>query len=264
MEELMRVARQAAKEAGQYVLGRLGKIREISYKSGITDLVTDVDRASENIIVGKIRGSFPDHSVLAEEGGESGASHGSYTWVIDPLDGTVNYAHGFPFFCVSIGVIAEGVGQIGVVYDPVAGEMFSAARSEGAFLNDKKISVSGISDVKSALVGTGFAYSVDKRIENLAFFERVIERAQAVRRPGAAALDLCYVASGRLDGFWEMNLSPWDTAAGHLIVAEAGGKVSMMDLREYDIFKKSILATNGKIHEELSGIFSSATQAGRP
>ena len=260
-EKMMQVAKEAAKEAGGYIVERMGNIKEISYKSGITDLVTDVDKKSEAMIVKKIKEAFPSHSLLAEEGGKSGSGGDDEpTWVIDPLDGTVNYAHSFPFFCVSIGVMFEGRGRIGVVYDPIRKEMFSAERSKGAFLNEKKITVSATSEVQSSLIGTGFAYSLEKRKVNLALFEKIIAKAQAVRRPGAAALDLCYVAAGRLDGFWELNLSPWDTAAGHLIVTEAGGRVSMSDSSDYDIFKESILATNGKIHDEMSMILSDDTK----
>ncbi len=256
-ERMMKVAKDAALEAGGYIFERMGKIKEISHKSGITDLVTDVDKASEAIIVKKIKEAFPSHSLLAEESGKSGSEGDGPKWIIDPLDGTVNYAHAFPFFCVSIGVIYEGVGRIGVVYDPVRKEMFSAEISKGSFLNEKKISVTGTAEVQNSLIGTGFAYSLEKRISNLELFEKMIAKAQAVRRPGAAALDLCYVAAGRLDGFWELSLSPWDTAAGHLIVTEAGGRVSMLDLACYDIFKENILATNGKIHDEMSTILTS-------
>ncbi|MFA6637063.1 MAG: inositol monophosphatase family protein [Candidatus Omnitrophota bacterium] len=256
-EKVTEVAISAAKEAGEYILGHMGKIKKISHKSGINDLVTDVDKSSEEMIVKRIKETFPDHSILAEEGGKSGSEKSGFTWVIDPLDGTVNYAHGFPFFCVSIGFAVEGEIKAGVVYDPVRDEMFSAESLKGAFLNDGKISVTGTDKVQRALIATGFPYLTENREANLELFRRIISKAQAIRRPGAAALDLCYVAAGRLDGFWELNLSPWDTAAGHLIVKEAGGKVSMTDNSPYDIFKKNILATNGHIHEEMVSILSS-------
>ncbi|HPN72675.1 MAG TPA: inositol monophosphatase family protein [Candidatus Omnitrophota bacterium] len=254
--EMMRTALRAAEEAGSYIFERIGKVREISFKSWINDLVTDVDKASEAIIVGRIKKAFPDHSILAEESGKTGAGGDTPVWVIDPLDGTVNYAHTFPFFCVSIALVTQGVSMLGVVYDPVRKEMFSAERKKGAMLNGAKIEVSPAPDVQSSLVATGFAYSPEKRKANMELFSRMISRAQAVRRPGAAALDLCYVAAGRLDGFWELNLSPWDTAAGYLIVEESGGRVSVLDGSTYDIFKSNILATNGKIHKEMSEILS--------
>lgn len=254
--KIMKVAKAAAKEAGSYIFEHIGKIKELSFKSSVNDPVTDVDKASEAMIVKKIKEAFPDHSILAEESGKSGSGRDVPVWVIDPLDGTVNYAHSFPFFCVSIGVLYEGTAHVGVVYDPVRKEMFSAERSKGAFLNGKSLWVTETSLVQRSLVATGFAYSPEKREANLKLFEKMLAKAQAVRRPGAAALDLCYVAAGRLDGFWELNLSPWDTAAGHLIVTEAGGRVSMIDCTEYDVFQKNILATNSKIHNEMSEILS--------
>jgi myo-inositol-1(or 4)-monophosphatase len=255
-EKIMVTAKTAAMEAGKYIFEHLGKIKEITSKSGDNDLVTDVDKSSEAIIVKTIKDAFPLHSILAEESGKSGPGGSGIAWIIDPLDGTVNYAHTFPFFCVSIGVMAGDRVEVGVVYDPVRKEMFSAERSAGAFLNDTKIQVTGVDKVKRSLIATGFAYSPEKRSVNMELFERVIAKAQALRRPGAAALDLCYVAAGRVDGFWELGLSPWDTAAGHLIVTEAGGKVSMMDNSAYDIFKENILATNGIIHDEMSELLS--------
>ena len=258
--KMMKIAKEAAREAGSYIFDHLGKIKEVSYKSGINDLVTDVDKASEAMIIKKIKIWFPGHSFLAEESGKSSRGESEIIWVIDPLDGTVNYSHGFPFFCVSIGLMMEGEIKLGVVYDPVRKEMFSAEKMKGAFLNDDRMKVTETDKLESSLIATGFAYSAEKRQANLELFERIISRAQAVRRPGAAALDLCYVASGRLDGFWELNLSPWDTAAGQLIVTEAGGKVSMMDGSCYDIYKKDILATNGKIHDEMSAILSAPPQ----
>ncbi len=253
-EKMMKLALEAAREAGEYIADHLGKIKEMSYKTGINDPVTDVDKSAEAIITGKIHRAFPEHSVLAEEGGSRDEDGSDVTWIIDPLDGTVNYAHTFPFFCVSIGVKRTEEMVLGVVYDPVRDEMFHAILGGGAFLNGESIFVSSASEVKSSLVATGFAYDAEKKEANTGLFVKMIPKARGVRRPGAAALDLCYVAAGRLDGFWELNLSPWDTAAGQLLVTEAGGRVSTINGSKYDVFKNDILATNGRIHNEMSSI----------
>jgi myo-inositol-1(or 4)-monophosphatase len=255
MEKMMSLAREVAVEAGKYILAHSGKIKEISYKEGVNNLVTDVDKASEAMIIGRIRQAFPGHSVLAEESGEHSAGK-EVMWVIDPLDGTVNYAHTFPFFCVSIGVMIDGTAKLGVVYDPVRDELFSAEQGSGAFLNGKAIKVSTAELLNDSLVATGFAYSLEGKASNMELFTRIMGKAQALRRAGSAALDLCYVACGRMDGFWELNLAPWDTAAGYLIASEAGGKVSTLDGGIYDIYKKDLLATNGRIHAEMSKILS--------
>lgn len=253
--EFLTTAKRAAVDAGKYILDRMGKIEEVTYKDGPNNFVTDVDKASEKIIIDTIRQVFPGHSILAEESGEQ-QSDDEIKWVIDPIDGTVNYAHSFPFFCVSIGVMRNGAVEVGVVYEPVRGELFSAVKGSGALLNGEEIKVSEVSSVRDALVGTGFAYSVEGRLSNMQLFGKMSGKAQGLRRAGAAALDLCYVACGRMDGFWEMNLSPWDTAAGHLMVSEAGGKVSTLDGREYDIYSRDILATNGSVHSELADILN--------
>lgn len=255
IENIMDLAREAAVEAGKYIFDHIGKIREISYKEGVNNLVTDVDRASEGIIMKKIKDAFPDHSILAEESGEHFRDE-KFKWVIDPLDGTVNYAHTFPFFCVSVGVMKGPVAKAAVVYDPVRDELFTAQEGGGAFINDSPIKVSSASSLKDSLVATGFAYSMEGKASNMALFCKIMGKAQALRRAGSAALDLCYVACGRMDGFWELNLSPWDTAAGQLIVTEAGGEVSTLDRGKYDIYKKDILASNGFIHDELSNILT--------
>ncbi|MFC1570763.1 inositol monophosphatase family protein [Candidatus Omnitrophota bacterium] len=253
MEEsarILNVAQEAAKEAGKYLLGRLGNIKEVSRKRGITDLVTDVDKGSEKIIIDRIKKSFPEHSILAEESGEHEAK-GEVRWVIDPLDGTTNYAHCFPAFCVSIGVVIDGVVKVGVVYDPSRDELFTATEGRGAMLNKKPIKVSSVSTVQESLVATGFGYNVDEKMSNIGYFKVLLEKAQAVRRPGSAALDLINVACGRLDGFWELGLAPWDTAAGQLIVKEAGGTVTTMEGAPFDIYIKGIVATNSVIHDEM-------------
>ena len=255
VREIKQVAENAAREAGAYVAEHLNKLKDISYKGGINNLVTDVDLASEKIIKDMIKSRFPSHSILAEEGGEEPGG-GSYKWIIDPLDGTTNFAHGFPVFCVSIGVMLDNEVITGIVYDPTRQELFSAEKGKGAFLNGERISVSGRRLVERSLISTGFAYDVEEKFDNLKSFQTMLKSAQAVRRAGSAAIDLCYVACGRFDGFWELGLNPWDTAAGHLMAAESGGRVSTISGQAYDIFKKDILATNGYIHSEMISLLS--------
>ncbi|MFC1479854.1 inositol monophosphatase family protein [Candidatus Omnitrophota bacterium] len=256
MEDLSRMkdlAEKAATEAGRYALRHIGKLKEVSRKTGINDLVTDVDKMSEKIIIDRIYKEFPHHSILAEESGEH-ASSGVFRWIIDPLDGTTNYAHGFPVFCISIGVEEDGAVKIGVVYDPSRDELFTAEEGKGAFLDGKRIKVSETQVVANSLIATGFAYDVAGKIANIESFKTMLNNAQAVRRAGSAAIDLCYVACGRFDGFWEMGLNPWDTAAGQLIVKEAGGVVTKLDGEPFEIYQKKILATNGRIHGEMQNL----------
>lgn len=250
---IKKVAEEAACEAGNYVLGRMGHLKEVAHKSGIHDLVTDVDKTSEKMIIDRIKKEFPSHSVLAEEsGGQAPAD--AVSWIIDPLDGTTNYTHSYPVFCVSIGVFIKGAVRTGVIYDPSRGELFIAEEGKGACLNGQKIKVSPSGVLSESLLATGFAYDLDCKIANLEYFRAMLESAQAVRRAGSAALDLCYVACGRFDGFWEMCLNPWDTAAGQLMVQEAGGRVTALDGGPFDMFQKGmIIATNGNIHDELMG-----------
>lgn len=248
--KILKVAIEAAKEAGEHMLENIGKLKEVSRKRGFNDLVTNVDKASEKIIMDKIREVFPDHSILAEESGEHDAK-GDVKWVIDPLDGTTNYAHTFPSFCVSIGVIIGDSVKVGVVYDPTRDELFSCQEGRGASLNGNPIKVSSVPSVQESLVATGFGYDVNDKLANVEYFKTMLIKAQAVRRPGSAALDLCYVACGRLDGFWELGLSPWDTAAGQFLVKEAGGLVTTMEGGPFDIYMKGIVATNGIIHKEM-------------
>ncbi|MFH1837013.1 MAG: inositol monophosphatase family protein [Candidatus Omnitrophota bacterium] len=255
--KMMECAVEAAKKAGEYVVSRMGKLKEIGHKGGISDLVTDADKESERIITGMIRERFPSHSLLAEEGGESKGENKT-KWIIDPIDGTTNFAHGFPVFCVSIGVSVGGEVKLGVVYDPTRKELFAAEKGKGATLNGVPMRVSKEEKVQGALVATGFAYDVEKKEANIENFKIMLRNAQAVRRPGSAAIDLCYVACGRFDGFWESYLSPWDTAAGHLMVTEAGGIVTKFDGQLFDIFEPEIVATNGKIHEEMLKLLSLA------
>ena len=244
------VAIRAALRSGRLIKNSVGKIEKISYK-GRDNIVTDVDKKAEKIIINYILKAFPDHSILSEESEpRSGDSH--YKWIIDPLDGTTNFAHAFPFFCVSIALEKDGRIILGVVYDPLRGEMFIAEEGRGARLNGKKIHVSKVKKLIDGFLATGFSYGIKKKDRNIAYFKKLLTRSQAIRRAGSAALDLCYVACGRFDGFWEMDLHPWDSAAGMLIVKEAGGKVTKFDSSPYSPYDKNILATNSLIHNHIS------------
>lgn len=251
-----KVAVESALAAGKFLTSRMGRIRELSFKQGsVTNIVTDVDKKSEQIIIKRIKSQFSDHRILAEESGKD-SIQSEYRWIIDPIDGTTNFIHNFPFFCVSVALEKKGRPLIGVVYDPVRDELYHAEKKKGAYLNNRRIRVSKINDITGSLLATGFAYDVNKSAnnDNINNFKKLLEASQAVRRAGSAALDLCYVASGRFDGFWELDLNPWDTAAAFLIVQEAGGKVTKFDGSKYTPYEKNILATNGKIHSKMVAI----------
>ena len=253
MKLLLDTAEHAARQAGRYIMGSISDLGQVDEK-GRADLVTSVDRGSEEIIIGEIRQKHPDHAILAEESGEKSA-RSDFRWVIDPIDGTTNFVHGYPFFCVSIAVQKKEETMAAVVFDPFHDEMFSAIRNEGAFLNKKALSVSQTPLLSSALLATGFPYRNGSTWQqSMALFRNFYSRTHGVRRDGAAALDLCYVAAGRFDGFWEYDLNPWDVAAGILIVQEAGGTVTDFLGKASAITDKQILATNGKIHEEMLGL----------
>jgi len=250
MTGLVDVARHAAHAAGEILLEGLQKPIEISYK-GVRNLVTNIDRMAEAQIVETIRHHFPTHEIEAEEGSQH-RTGSPYRWIIDPLDGTTNYSHRFPFFCISIGLIFEGKPHLGVVYDPMRQEFFLAEAGRGATLNGKALRVSTVAHLSESLLSTGFAYDLETRPENnLNRFVRMSLVAQAIRRTGSAALDLCYVAAGRFDGFWEQHLHPWDTAAGVLMVAQAGGCVTRFSGGDYSINDPDVLATNGHIHAQI-------------
>ncbi|OGX27392.1 MAG: hypothetical protein A2879_04550 [Omnitrophica WOR_2 bacterium RIFCSPHIGHO2_01_FULL_49_10] len=241
--------------AGKYLKQNSKKIKSIAFKGSI-NLVTNVDREVENILIGSLRKEFPDIGFLSEEIGEIRPGSG-LKWIIDPIDGTTNFAHGFPFYSISLALEREKKPILGIVYDPVRNELFSAERGRGAHLNGKPIKVSPQKDLKKSLLMTGFSYKLGKSMEaNLVHFRNFLIASQAVRRAGSASLDLCYVACGRLEGFWELDLKPWDTAAGWLIVKEAGGEVTTFSGREYIHYLKEILASNGKIHRQMSKILS--------
>ncbi|RIH83240.1 Inositol-1-monophosphatase [Meiothermus luteus] len=220
-----------------------------SSKSTPTDLVTQADQETEAAIRELITSRFPDHVVLGEEQGQD--REGAFRWIVDPLDGTVNYAHGFPFYAVSIGLEAQGEVVLGVVLDTARGDLFTATKGGGAYLNGRPIRVSERRELLGSLLATGFSYDVHKDPENVTYFQRALAKGLMVRRPGAAALDLAYVAAGRLDGFWEVKLNPWDVAAGWRILLEAGGQVTGLEGEAYRLGQRYLVATNGLIHQEL-------------
>jgi myo-inositol-1(or 4)-monophosphatase len=248
--EFQRVAEAAVRESGQFLKANLHRRGEASFK-GEVDLVTEFDMGAQEILAGRLSEAFPGHGILAEEGltrpGRSG-----YRWVLDPLDGTTNYAHTFPVFCVSAALEHGGRSVLGLVYDPMREEMFSALEGRGASLNGQKVQVSSVGDLGRSLLATGFPYDIrTTAVNNLDHWSHFLVRAQAIRRCGSAALDLCYVACGRFDGFWEIKLKPWDVAAGGLIVIEAGGRVTDFGGRDHRLDIPETLASNGRIHQAM-------------
>jgi myo-inositol-1(or 4)-monophosphatase len=245
------VAWEAANAAGEIIGRAWQQPKTIGYKGAI-DLVTTTDREAEHKIVEVIRRHFADHAILAEEETDLRGNNKDYRWIVDPLDGTTNFAHSYPNFCVSIALESAGEVILGLVYDPLRGECFKAVKGEGATLNGSPIRVSGVKELDNALLATGFPY--DRR-ENadfyLSFFKGFLTRCQGIRRNGSAALDLCYLACGRVDGFWELKLKPWDIAAGSLIAAEAGGRLSDFGGNYFTIWANETLASNGIIHNEM-------------
>ena len=245
---------QVARDAGNVLVDRLGRALQVSNKGAI-DLVTEADLASEKLIIERIRSHYPRHAILAEESGASedsgNPSAAEWKWIIDPLDGTTNYAHGYPCFCVSIGVERAGKLELGVVYDPMRNEMFAAERGQGATLNERPVRVSKVDDLGRAMLCTGFPYNVHERPDFARDFTNFTMHAQAVRRDGSAALDLAYIACGRFDGFWEDGLNPWDLAAGVLLIEEAGGRVTDFNGTTLDIYSAKVIASNGLIHDSM-------------
>jgi myo-inositol-1(or 4)-monophosphatase len=264
--EFAHVADGIARQAGSLLRGFYSKGVATEYK-GDVDLVTEADRASEQLIVEKLKAAFPTHGVYGEEGTRS-ELESEYRWYVDPLDGTTNFAHGFPAFCVILGLerrtpglAADADGEIvaGVIYDPLRDEMFSAEKGKGAWLNGKKISVSKTAKLQESLTGTGFPSQKRHSSPNVYFYQEITLRSHGVRRAGSAGLDLAYVACGRLDGFWEFNLNPWDTSAGVLLVEEAGGAVTHFDGSAFTMDSREVLATNGRghgIHGEMVHLFT--------
>lgn len=239
-----------ADEAGRVLLEMFDRGIAIEYK-GACDLVTEADRRAEALIVSRVRERFPDHDILAEEG-DYGRRGSDIRWIIDPLDGTTNYAHGYPWFAVSIAVEVAGILTLGAISNPCLGELFLAERGKGAFLGERRLRVSSTPVLEQSLLATGFAYDhKTSRANNYEYFTRFQQAAQACRRPGVASLDLASVAAGRFDGFWEMKLKPWDLAAGVLLVKEAGGQVSDFDGRPMSLNGSECLASNGLIHPRM-------------
>lgn len=254
---MLNFAIQTARDAGQILLERFGRRLQIMNK-GLIDLVTEADIAAERLIVERIKSYHPGHAILAEESGETLQAGGEseWRWIVDPLDGTTNYAHGYPCFCVSIALERAGVIEVGVIYDPTRDELFAAERGEGATLNGRSIRVSETFELNRALLCTGFPYNVRERGDFARHFHNFIMHAQGVRRDGSAALDLAGVACGRFDGFWEEGLNPWDVAAGVLLIAEAGGRVSAYNGTRFDIHTPPILASNGLVHEAMMNVLA--------
>jgi myo-inositol-1(or 4)-monophosphatase len=255
MNQFLEVALDAANEAGAVLRAEFDRPKKISYK-GDVDLVTESDKRSESIIVSKLRSHFPQHAVRAEEGSRGAAENAKYCWHVDPLDGTTNFAHSYPCFAVSIGLVEEAEPLLGVVLNPIANEVFTAVRGEGAYLNNRRIHVSPIEKLATSLVSTGFPTHQRANNRNIFYYWEFTMRSHGVRRDGSAALDLCSVACGRFDGFWEFGLNSWDTAAGITIVREAGGVITDLEGRPYHPGDRSILASNGKIHTEMQKVAS--------
>lgn len=259
MNEFLAVAVEAAMQAGAVVRADFQRPKKISYK-GEVDLVTESDKHSEAIIVSKLRERFPDHAIVAEEGSRGAAAAERYCWHVDPLDGTTNFAHSYPCFAVSIGLLEGGEPIAGVVLNPIANEMFTAARNEGAYLNGDPIHVSAVEKLAASLVATGFPTHQRAHNRNIYYYWEFTMRSHGVRRDGSAALDLCSVACGRFEGFWEFGLNSWDTAAGMLIVQEAGGKVTDLEGAPYSPGGRSILATNSRVHDEIREVAASIAE----
>lgn len=252
-DKLLKVAIKAAVKAGRYLRENFEKKIKVEHKGEI-NLVTEQDRRSQEIIRRIIQKNFPRHSILGEEDLEV-EGRPELQWLIDPIDGTTNFAHNLPIFCVSIALMEEGESRVGVVYNPMLDEMFWSIRGRGAFMNKKRVRVSTETRIGKSLLATGFPYDLrESSRNNLDHFNQFIRAAQGIRRCGAAAIDLCYVAAGRFDGFWELKLYPWDTAAGYLMIEEAGGKVTDFSGGPFDPFKREILASNGKIHRQMLDI----------
>lgn len=252
--DFLDTAWRAAQAAGEIIVANWRRPKIIDHK-GAVDLVTDTDRRCERTIVEILTARFSSHSMLAEEGTRLERRDSPYRWIVDPLDGTTNFAHGYPHFCVSIALEHEGAIILGLVYDPLRQECFRAVKGRGATLNGAAIHGSAVADLDGALLATGFPYDRrDHADYYLGFFHAFITHCQEIRRNGSAALDLCYVACGRLDGYWELKLKPWDVAAGSLIVSEAGGGLSDFRGAQFDISGRETLASNGLIHQQMTRI----------
>ncbi|MES9946510.1 MAG: inositol monophosphatase family protein [Candidatus Thiodiazotropha sp.] len=251
MNPMLTIAVRAAREAGRIITRNFNRIDRLTISDkGNNDFVSEVDRNAEAVIINLLREKYPNHAILAEESGKQGSD--DHIWIIDPLDGTTNFLHGFPQFAVSIALKVKGRLEVGVVYDPVSEEMYTACRGEGAQLNDKKIRVSGRKGLYGALLGTGLPYRDFRFTENyMGMLKGLIKESAGVRRPGSAALDFAYVAAGRMDGFWELGLREWDFAAGALLVREAGGLVTDIGGGERYLETGNVIAGNIKVHNAM-------------
>ena len=263
MSQFLSIAEAIAREAGALLREFYHRGVRTEYK-GDVDLVTEADRASEALIVNRLRAAFPDHGIYGEEGTRE-SLESEFRWYVDPLDGTTNFAHGFPVFCVvlgcerrSPGLAADEDGEMvaGVIYDPLRDEMFSAARGQGATLNGEPIHVSRTKTLDESLIATGFPSHKRHRSPNVHFYQEFTLRSHGVRRAGSAAIDLAYVACGRVDGYWEFQLNPWDTSAGYLLVEEAGGRITHFDGGKFTLDSREILASNGLIHRTMEDLFA--------
>lgn len=249
---MLNFAIETARQAGHLLLEKFGRITAIT-KKGDINLVTEADFASEALIIERIRSYYPKHSILAEESGEADIIGGDqkWKWIIDPLDGTTNYAHGYPLFCVTLALEYQGEVVMGVTLDPTRDELFAAEKGQGASLNGRKICVSETEDLCDSLIVTGFPYDFKDRVYFARHLTQFLLRSRGIRRDGSAALDMAYVACGRFDGFWEEGLNPWDVAAGYLLIEEAGGRVSYYNGEEFSIYQPPICASNGLIHSQM-------------
>ena len=255
LDEYARHAAETARAAGAILRERFGQPHEINFKGAI-DLVTEADRAAEDLIAGRLRETCPDHELLCEEGSLGAALPSSFRWVVDPLDGTTNFAHGLPTFAVSIALEESGVPVIGVIYDPMRDEMFAAQRGKGTTLNGIPIRVSATKTLISSILVTGFSYDFARRAHQAEIWREFLTQVQAIRQTGSAALNLCYVAAGRLDGYWERGIQPWDVAAGALMVTEAGGTVTDLRGGAFRSDDREILASNGLLHDHLRAVIA--------
>lgn len=256
--EFLETAIAAARAAGDLLRSHLGRPLAVHHK-GTVDLVTEADRAAEVLIADRLRAAFPSHRLLGEEGARAdsaAAADSPYRWLIDPLDGTTNFAHGLPHFAVSIGLEDEAGALVGVVYDPMRDELFAAARGAGATLNGRPLAVSATDDLLHALLVTDFSYDLAQREAQAAAWRAFLVQVQAIRQTGSAALNCCYIAAGRLDGYWERSIAPWDVAAGALIAAEAGGRVTTFANAPFDPDGREILVSNGHLHESMSALLA--------
>lgn len=254
MESYLTTAIEIAREAGALLAQLLTRPHEISYKRP-SDIVTEADKRSEALIVDRLRSYFPKHAIVSEEGGGQ-KTDSDYCWYVDPLDGTTNFAHGYPVFCVTMGLAYRGETIAGVVYDPTREELFTAERGEGAYLNHKRIHVSKTDKLSECLLATGFPPFAANHDLNMEFYFRFTQLSHGIRRAGSAALDLCSVAAGRFEGFWELKLNPWDKAAGSLMVTEAGGRVTNLVGGSFELLEDEIFASNGLVHDQMCQVFA--------